>query len=418
MRIRKKRTGRRNREICRSPRRFPRRAKCSILAASSTGFRRFLTLKNLVLIGAGHAHVEVIRRFAEAEAKTRAGAALSVISPYGKVPYTGMAPGFVAGKYSFDEIAIDAQALTRAAKGAFVKAHAVSIDRSARRVLCDDGSIIAYDLLSIDIGGVSRNPFAASQSVISVKPLEPFIDRIDDLVAQGKDAPIAIIGGGAGGTELAAALAQRGANVALIAGKDGLLPKNPQAARNAARKILAARAVQLIEGADVVAVDCGALTLDDGRSIDAAAAILAAGVSAPPLLQTLGLPLDEKGFLAVDEMLKSPEDARIFAAGDCASINAGVNGGLRKAGVYAVRAGPVLAGNLLASLAGRPLRKFHPQSDFLAILSFWPERAVAVKGGFSLAGGWVDRWKEWIDRRFVARYAPPDALGGQTNDDA
>ncbi|MEZ5920640.1 MAG: FAD-dependent oxidoreductase [Parvularculaceae bacterium] len=384
--------------------------------------RSLSTLKNLVLIGAGHAHVEVIRKFAEAEGR----AALTVISPYEKVPYTGMVPGFVAGKYSFDEIAIDAEALTRAAKGAFLKAHAISVDRSARRVLCDDGSIIAYDLLSIDIGGVSRNPFGDSESIVSVKPVEPFIERIDNLIAEGEETPIAIIGGGAGGVELSAALAHRGAGVALIAGKDGLLPQNPESARNAARKILAARGVELIEGADVAAADSGAMKLDDGRSIDAAAAILAAGVSAPPLLQTLDLPLDEKGFLTVDEMLKSPEDARIFAAGDCASIDAGKNGGLRKAGVYAVRAGPVLAGNLLASLEGGALQKFHPQSDFLAILSFWPDRAVAMKGGLSVAGGWVDRWKEWIDRRFIARYAPPeappeappDALNGDANDAA
>jgi selenide,water dikinase len=50
------------------------------------------------------------------------------------------------------------------------------------------------------------------------------------------------------------------------------------------------------------------------------------------------------------------------------------------------------------------MRPFRPQTDYLAIISFWPDGAVAVRGRLAAGGRWADRWKEWIDRRFIARY--------------
>jgi selenide,water dikinase len=348
----------------------------------------------LVLLGAGHAHVEVLRAFA---LRPSGNASLTVVSPYTHVPYTGMIPGVVAGRYSLADASIDAAALAARAGAAFLKTQAVRVDLARKTVLCGDGAEISYDVLSINIGAVARNPLQAADSarILATKPVEPFIAAID-LTAPGR---VAVIGGGHGGVELAAALGRRGAGVFLLAGRAGLAPSARPPARAMLARRLAARGVAVIDGADAVSADARAVTLDDGRAVAADTVILAAGVAPPPLIATLDLPKDGAGFLRALPSLQSAGDPSIFAAGDCAAIER-----LPKAGVYAVREGPVLAANLAAALAGAPLQDFRPQADYLSILSFWPDGAVAVRGSLAAEGRWADRWKEAIDRRFIARY--------------
>lgn len=336
----------------------------------------------------------MLRRFA---LRPPDGASLTLVSPYTHVPYTGMIPGVVAGRYTLAEASIDAEALARSAGAAFLKTDAARIDASEKTVLCGDGREIPYDVLSINIGAVARNPLqmTGGARVLATKPVEPFIAAI----GAHKVGAVAIIGGGHGGIELAAALAHRGAAVSLLAGRAGLAPIATPAARAMLARRLAARGVAVIDGADATGAGADAVTLDDGRAIAADAVILAAGVAPPPLFASLDLPKDERGFLRVGPALQSAGDPCVFAAGDCAAI-----AGLPKAGVYAVREGPILAANLANALAGAPLKAFHPQTDYLSILSFWPDGAVAVRGGLAAEGGWADRWKEAIDRRFIARY--------------
>lgn len=350
--------------------------------------------KRLVFIGAGHAHVEALRRLANAPPE---GAELTVISPYTHVPYTGMIPGVVAGRYALAEASIDAAGLAARARAVFVQARAVAVDRARRIIACEGGDEIPYDLLSINIGGLARNPLAASggAAILATKPVEPFMAALGDLGAPA----VAVIGAGFGGIELAAALRHRGAGVSLIAGRAGLAPAAPAAARAMIERRLTARGVSIIAGADAVGARAGRVVLGDGREIDAGAVILAAGVGPPALLASLDLPKDGRGFLKIGPTLQSAADPHIFAAGDGASLP-----GVDKAGVYAVRQGPVLAGNLRAALAGGRLRSFHPQTDYLAIISFWPDGAVAVRGRLAAEGRWADRWKEWIDRRFIEQY--------------
>lgn len=359
--------------------------------------------RRLVLLGAGHAHVEVLRDFAR---RAPPGAALTLVSPQAKVPYTGMIPGFIAGKYGFDDIAIDANGLARRAGAAIISSTALRIDRRERLVFCADGTVVPFDLCSINVGAVARNPLAISTGVeiLTTKPVEPFIKKLNAMVAGATGLRVAVIGAGAGGIELAAALVRRGAAATLIAGAAGLAPAMSGYARALVRRLLQKRGVTVIDGADALAADAGCVVLADGRRVGADALILAAGISPPPVLASLDLPKDKEGFLALAPTLASPAEASIFAAGDCAAFSDAAGRRLPGAGVYAVRQAPVLAANLRAALAGAALTPYRPQKDYLAILSFWPDGAVAVRGRFCASGRLIDRWKEWIDRRFIVRY--------------
>jgi NADH dehydrogenase FAD-containing subunit len=72
--------------------------------------------------------------------------------------------------------------------------------------------------------------------------------------------------------------------------------------------------------------------------------------------------------------------------------------------VHAVRAGPVLARNLMAVLSGRPLTTYTPRRRSLYLLACGDRYAIVSWGKVSLEGRWAWRWKDWIDRRFIERF--------------
>jgi selenide,water dikinase len=100
----------------------------------------------------------------------------------------------------------------------------------------------------------------------------------------------------------------------------------------------------------------------------------------------------------------------LFAAGDCAAVEDAP--WVRKAGVYAVREGPILDRNLRARLEGTRLRRYRPQRNFLSLLNLGERQALAAKWGAVAVGRWVWRWKDWIDRRFVRRFQVLEPDGG------
>src|SRR5258706_14124168 len=110
------------------------------------------TLKRLVLLGGGHSHVEVLRRFAIDPLRE---AELVLVSPHSHATYSGMVPGLIAGHYTRDECRIDLTALTSFARCRFVHAACARIAADEKQVFCTDGTRLPYDVLSVDTGGRS-----------------------------------------------------------------------------------------------------------------------------------------------------------------------------------------------------------------------------------------------------------------------
>ncbi|MCB1884575.1 MAG: FAD-dependent oxidoreductase [Geminicoccaceae bacterium] len=368
-------------------------------------------LKDAVLVGGGHAHVIVLRRFIE---KPCPGLRLTLVSDEVEAPYSGMLPGLVAGHYAFDEAHIHLRPLAARAGARFVEARVDGLDLDAGQVRLRGRAPIAFDLLSINVGstpGMDGVP-GAREHALPVKPVPAFLARWERLLerAAGSRSPLRllVVGGGAGGVELALsaqyALERRAGadpDLRLVTGGDAILPGHGAGARRILGRILGERGVRVETGRRVVAVEPGLARCGDGGTIPFDALFWVTGASAPAWLRRTGLALDAKGFIRVDWTLRSISDARVFAAGDVASVEGEPR---PKSGVFAVRQGPLLADNLRRAARGRDLRRKVPQRRFLNLIGTGDEGAIASYAGLAVEGSWVWRLKRWIDRRFVRRF--------------
>ena len=361
-------------------------------------------MKRLVLLGGGHAHVHCLAAFA---ADPIGGIQITLISPYARQVYSGMLPGWIAGHYAIDECVISLPPLAARSGTVFQQTSAVAIDPARRSVRCADGSEHSYDLLSIDTGPIAdleHLPGARDHALV-VRPLEEFIEAwaaLRSRLRAGRGGHIAMVGAGAAGVELA--LAMRHSLRDLADARFTLVSAaNTLPGRTGARlaRLMRQARIEILAGTQAERIGAGRVELAGGRALEADAVIVSTG-SAAAWLQRSGLALDERGFLATGTRLQSLSHPDVFAVGDCASIE---DHARPKSGVYAVRAGAPLADNLRRALTGLPLLDHLPQNRSLYLISAGGRYAVGSWGGLAWEGAWVWRWKDRIDRAFIARYA-------------
>ncbi|THV23368.1 FAD-dependent oxidoreductase [Peteryoungia ipomoeae] len=356
----------------------------------------------ILLLGGGHAHVEVVRHLGQ----LGLGAEVTLVSPQRHAPYSGMLPGHVAGDYSFDDFHIDLSALCARSGVTFLETSATGIDPGRQSVSLATGEDLAYDLLSIDIGSTPSLPPGIS-SGISVKPIATFTERLAQLDAeagQGSLRRLAIVGQGVAGVEIAFALRrrfeERNIQIALVGRSKEPVPERSRRTRQLLLREMQDQGIIHHPDFDVVAYQDAALVARDGRRVAADEVVWTTSSGAPAFLRQTGLSLDADGFIRVDETLRSVSHPQVFAAGDVASLP----DRRPKAGVFAVRQGPILAENIHRRLTGRALTPYCPQKAWLVLISLSNGRAIADKWGFALSGRWVARWKHRIDTSFMTKY--------------
>jgi len=363
--------------------------------------------RQLVLVGGGHSHVEVLRRLAMAPWHR---VQVFLVSPGRFTPYSGMLPGLIAGDYRFEEAHIDLAALCRRAGVEFIEAAAAGLDAAARALIPDQGPTLGYDILSINAGSRpdTSGIAGANKFGIPVKPVDDFLREWKRIRAEAarRRLRIAVVGGGAAGVELALSM-RRGigegarTDFHLITDTPEILPNHAPGVRRSLTRALERSEISLHCGRAVLAAFPGELRLENDGLLRVEEVIWALAASPPPWISKSGLATDTRGFVAVNPSLQSLSHPEIFAAGDAATV---LQAPRPKAGVYAVRQGPVLARNLRAAVEGRALETHVPQRRALSLLNTGDHRAVASYGPLTLEGAWVWRWKDWIDRRFMSRY--------------
>lgn len=239
-------------------------------------------VKDLVLIGGGHAHALVLRMWGM---DPLPGVRITVINPGPVAPYTGMLPGLIAGHYRRDEIMIDLVRLARFAGARVILGQVTGIERAARRVLVDGASgpqAVAYDVASVDIGIASDLPEVPGFDAhgVAAKPLgayaarwAAFVDRCRTVGAEGQPPRVTVIGGGVGGVELALASAHRlraaglSPQICVLEQAAAALPNLGAAARGRLLARMAADGIVLRTGTAVAALTADGVVLADRKSV-------------------------------------------------------------------------------------------------------------------------------------------------------
>ena len=407
-------------------------------------------LKRIVLIGGGHAHLQVIKAF---NAKSRPkNWHVTLIDQSNLASYSGMIPGCISNQYTKQEAQIPLDVLAKWAKIEFHRDKMVGIDADAQRIFLESdckfdnkapllssssssssSSWIEYDVLSLDIGSASRglDTPGVSEFAIPTRPIDLLVDRIQwasEQIMMGDDVKVVVVGGGAAGIELALGMRERFGKLTLVdelqvtildSGLE-LLSYESDACRSALVDVLKARDIKVKFGCRVTRIDNEYILLDDGRKIAYTHCIWAAGASAHALskeIQMAGVSVDGNGWIEVGPTLQSVSHRNIFAAGDCATIK-----GLKdakygnerasppKAGVYAVRSGPILIENISRYFLEQEMDEYDPQDDFLKLINCGDGTALGFRFGLPLRGKWVWELKDTIDQMFMDLFREDNLL--------
>lgn len=382
-------------------------------------------MKRLILVGAGHAHAQVLKKLTREPLQD---VETIVVSPHGLAPYSGMVPGWLAGQYAFKDISIDFARLSKAAGAKWIQAHLHSLDPDDRRLSlslhpdCPFDDIyrnshdsitpghqlteIDYDVLSLNVGSTLYPP---SPNMLALRPLANLRASYDQFLMQWHQSPsstpdkLTMVGAGPAGVETLLALRTRLQAInpckkivsTLVTRSEKILPELNRMTRWLARRHL-----------DNVSVVCRCDTSwEAGMESDNELVLWATGAQAHDWqrkIQRRGtLAVSDSHFIRIDPTLRSVSHPSIFATGDCAHWS----DALPKAGVYAVRMGAVLCNNLYASMGQGTMKHYEPQTQFLALLNTADGGAIASRGAFAAKGRWAMRWKDRIDRHFVEQFS-------------
>ena len=381
--------------------------------------------RTVVLLGIGHTNAHIVRMWSmDPIPKTR----LVCLSNFPVSTYSGMLPGVLAGDYRPEQMQIDLVRLCASSGAELILDDVTGLDLPGRKLLFESRPELTFDALSIGVGSVPQVDADVSPDapVLAIKPMQTFLDRLaahtrpllsTSASDGGRPITVAVVGGGAAGVEISLCLPsflrrtneQENPNgvqdhkITLIHRDTQLLSGSGSGLRSRVERELSARGVDVLCGRTVTRVDGRQVRLDDGTERVADVVLWATGAAAPPLLHRLGLPTDDGGFLLTDATLKSTADAPVFAVGDSGTLQSDPT---PKAGVYAVRQGPILWDNLRRILDGRILKPFEPQRQFLKLLNRGNGTAFGEYHGISFGGSWVWRLKDRIDRRFMEMYQP------------
>lgn len=370
-------------------------------------------VKNLVLIGGGHSHVIVLKMLGM---KPLPGVKITLITETSYTPYSGMLPGHIAGFYNFNECHIDLRSLTEFAQAKLCLDHAIGLDLKNQQVICANLPPISFDLLSIDIGSTPAKISipGAAEYAIAAKPVGKLLAAWNQLIETVVKNPenlinIGIVGGGAGGVEIALSMQYflekilgKNLKIHLFDRHQEIMPNHNIWVRQTLKKIMINRGINLHLGENVSAIQPGIIYCQSGLKIECNNIFLVTQASAPNWLKESGLATDSSGFIQVNNFLQSISHPQIFAAGDIATM---INHPRPKTGVLAVRQGKPLFINLRCTLLEKPLKNFIPQTDFLGLIGTGDGQAIASRGYFGYGPSpllW--QWKNFIDRKFMQKF--------------
>ncbi len=335
------------------------------------------------------------------------GARITLVSDVSEAPYSGMLPGHIAGYYTHEEAHIDLRRLCLFAGARFVLGSVAGMDPKAGRIHVDGRAPIGYDFASINIGSTPElgGVPGAERFAVPSKPVPRLLEQWRKIRADpSRVRDLVLVGGGAGGVELALAMRRQLGNATQIriihAGED-ILQAHNRKVRDQLGSILEERGIEVILQERVTEVEEKSVRISSGSKIPADVVFWVTQASAPGWLARAGFPVDDKGFLLVDETLQVQGFPRVFAAGDIACI---ARHPRPKSGVFAVRTAKPLLRNLRRIVRGKLPIPWSPQKRFLSIIGTADGSAVASRRFLAHGSPAMWRWKDRIDRAFMRKF--------------
>jgi len=406
--------------------------------------RRLPYPARVVLVGGGHANVQVIKHLSQHFLVEPQGLHLTLLSDQSTAWYSGMMPGCISGRYHADQTQINLQDLADWCGATFVCAKMQSINWDTRCIHCENQTDISFDYCCINIGSITRYSElpGVRQHALLTRPISELLGKIisrdsvlnatkttDDIIRR-----VVVVGSGAAGLELAWALRARVLDMGFTpeltlihSGRDRIFDERGAMTVNNIHSKLEEHSIRVIGSAKAVSVSSSHVTLSSEREIPYDYLLWATGAQAPPVLKNLGVALDDVGYVLVNPYLQSTSHPRLFAVGDCCNFD---NKNLPKAGVYSVREGPVVAENLIHLLLEEELVPYQPQEGFLSLLNTSDGEAISSWKGISFTNSKVMHLKDKIDMKFMNSFdvsllgpspqmrtsgSPPTDLSGSEN---
>ncbi len=365
-------------------------------------------VRDVVLVGGGHSHVLLIRRWAM---QPMSGVRLTLVSNSYESPYSGMLPGLIAGHYSVDEVHVDLLRLCNWAGVRFIESTLLSIDMDAQEIDLAGRPNLGFDVLSLDTGSTPDVSVpGALENVTPVKPVYNFFSRWQSIVNRLQEQSdvsvrIGVVGSGAGGFELMQAilhvLPTGSCQCHWFLRDEQALNSRPLKVRQLAEAAAINAGAVIHKRFDVVRVEQNRIISADGRKQELDEILWCTAATGPSWPQRAGLAVDDRGFVATNAHLQSLTHPNVFATGDIGTQQSTPSA---KAGVFAVRQAPYLFDNIRRFLLEQPLKTYRPQKDFLSLMAVGPKRAIASRGPFAIEADWVWRWKDHIDRKFMKQF--------------
>lgn len=362
--------------------------------------------KQLVLIGAGHGNLHLIKNASILQQRKYE---ITLISPT-DFNYNGVAPGILGTRYPDGFGKIPCQCHLDKVGGRYYQNEVTRINVKERMLFLKDKKSIQFDYLSINIGGrVPINEInGTSRSTFPTRPVEhlwQFNNKLRTLLRKKpKTIAITVIGGGAAGVEVAGNVHQliksRGIIpvISIITRGKTLLPQFPT---KASLKVLNSFQKRGIE----VKLECEVKELKEKQAILSSKiklpfdlCIMATGIRPNKLETQETLQTTNTGEIIVNAYLQSIDHPNIFASGDCSYFEPQP---LWKSGFHAINQGPILLKNLIAISKGLKLHEYKPTKRIQTALYLGDGTGLLIIGKFSYLGKLSFIIKNYIERRYI-----------------
>jgi NADH dehydrogenase len=372
----------------------------------------------VVVLGGGFAGISAVR---ELRHRLGAGARITLVDRHNYHLFTPMLYEVAVWGLDPYDTAFPLREFTPRLGVTFRRGMVTGVDFAARRVALDDG-VLDYDYLVIALGtatnffgngGAERYSYPIKWLEDGISISNKIIDRLEQATVepdpQKRQALLTfvIVGGGATGTESAAALRDmlshvlgrdypnidpHEARVIVLEMLDRLLGNMEPRMGDIALRELRNMGVEVWLGQKAKDVSPDNITLEDGRVIPTCTVLWTTGVRAPDVVGQFDLPHGKGGSIAVDQYLQVPGRPGVYAVGDNAHFeDPDSHQAAPLLAQAAIQEGKAAARNIALQIQGQPQELFHYRSlgDALS-LGRWhgiiAERGLVIDGLVGWAG--------------------------------